>query len=37
MVKYIRAIEFIHDYRVIGQGQSGMAGGLQYFSQEPGI
>jgi methionine sulfoxide reductase catalytic subunit len=23
MVKYIRAIEFIHDYRVIGQGQSG--------------
>ncbi len=37
MVKYIRAIEFIHDYRDIGGGQGGWREDHQHFSQEAGI
>ena len=37
MVKYIRAIEFIEDYKTIGQGQGGWREDYQYFSQEAGI
>jgi DMSO/TMAO reductase YedYZ molybdopterin-dependent catalytic subunit/thiosulfate reductase cytochrome b subunit len=37
MVKYIRAIEFIDDYRAIGEGQGGWREDHQYFSQEAGI
>jgi DMSO/TMAO reductase YedYZ molybdopterin-dependent catalytic subunit/thiosulfate reductase cytochrome b subunit len=37
MVKYIRAIEFIEDYKTIGQGQGGWREDFQYFSQEAGI
>jgi DMSO/TMAO reductase YedYZ molybdopterin-dependent catalytic subunit len=37
MVKYIRAIEFIEDYKSIGQGQGGWREDYQYFSQEAGI
>jgi len=37
MVKYIRAIEFIEDYRNIGEGQGGWREDYQYFSQEAGI
>jgi DMSO/TMAO reductase YedYZ molybdopterin-dependent catalytic subunit len=37
MVKYIRAIEFIEDYRSIGEGQGGWREDYQYFSQEAGI
>ena len=37
MVKYIRAIEFIEDYKTIGKGQGGWREDYQYFSQEAGI
>ncbi|MGB6482152.1 MAG: molybdopterin-dependent oxidoreductase, partial [Candidatus Acidiferrales bacterium] len=37
MVKYIRAIEFIEDYKSIGKGQGGWREDFQYFSQEAGI
>jgi sulfoxide reductase catalytic subunit YedY len=37
MVKYIRAIEFIEDYKSIGQGRGGWREDYQYFSQEAGI
>jgi DMSO/TMAO reductase YedYZ molybdopterin-dependent catalytic subunit len=37
MVKYIRAIEFIEDYKNIGLGQGGWREDYQYFSQEAGI
>jgi sulfoxide reductase catalytic subunit YedY len=37
MVKYIRAIEFIENYKAIGQGQGGWREDYQYFSQEAGI
>jgi len=37
MVKHIRAIEFIPDYKAIGQGQGGWREDNQYFSQEAGI
>lgn len=37
MVKYIRAIEFIEDYKSIGQGQGGWREDYQFFSQEAGI
>jgi hypothetical protein len=37
MVKYIRAIEFVEDYKTIGQGQGGWREDYQYFSQEAGI
>jgi DMSO/TMAO reductase YedYZ molybdopterin-dependent catalytic subunit/thiosulfate reductase cytochrome b subunit len=37
MVKYIRAIEFIEDYKTIGMGQGGWREDYQYFSQEAGI
>lgn len=37
MVKYIRAIELIEDYRSIGDGQGGWREDHQYFSQEAGI
>jgi len=37
MVKYIRAIEFIEDYKSIGLGQGGWREDYQYYSQEAGI
>lgn len=37
MVKFIRAIEFIEDYKTIGKGQGGWREDYQYFSQEAGI
>ncbi len=37
MVKFIRAIEFVEDYKNIGQGQGGWREDYQYFSQEAGI
>src|SRR5208282_2549429 len=37
MVKYVRAIEFVEDYKTIGQGQGGWREDYQYFSQEAGI
>jgi len=37
MVKYIRAIEFIEDYKTIGQGRGGWREDYQHFSQEAGI
>ena len=37
MVKYIRAIEFIENYKAIGLGQGGWREDYQYFSQEAGI
>jgi sulfoxide reductase catalytic subunit YedY len=37
MVKYIRSIEFIEDYKSIGGGQGGWREDYQYFSQEAGI
>ncbi|MGB6391895.1 MAG: molybdopterin-dependent oxidoreductase [Candidatus Acidiferrales bacterium] len=37
MVKYIRAIQFIVDYKSIGQGQGGWREDHQYFSQDAGI
>ena len=37
MVKYIRAIEFIENYRNIGKGHGGWREDYQYFSQEAGI
>jgi len=37
MVKYIRAIEFIEDYKAIGKGHGGWREDYQYFSQEAGI
>jgi thiosulfate reductase cytochrome b subunit len=37
MVKYIRAIQFVENYKTIGQGQGGWREDYQYFSQEAGI
>lgn len=37
MVKYLRAIEFVNDYRTIGQGQGGWREDVQHYSQEAGI
>jgi DMSO/TMAO reductase YedYZ molybdopterin-dependent catalytic subunit len=37
MVKYIRAIEFVENYKNIGEGQGGWREDFQYFSQEAGI
>ena len=37
MVKYVRRIEFVHDYRHIGAGQGGWREDQQYYSQEAGI
>lgn len=37
MVKYIRAIEFVEDFRHIGQGQGGWREDHQYYSTEAGI
>jgi DMSO/TMAO reductase YedYZ molybdopterin-dependent catalytic subunit len=37
MVKYIRRIEFIADYRSIGQGQGGWREDHQFYSPEAGI
>lgn len=37
MVKYIRRIEFVADYRDIGEGQGGWREDQQYYSQEAGI
>jgi methionine sulfoxide reductase catalytic subunit len=37
MVKYIRRIEFVHDYRQIGGGQGGWREDQQYYSPEAGI
>jgi len=37
MVKYIRAIEFVENYKTIGQGQGCWREDFQYFGQEAGI
>ncbi len=37
MVKYIRRIELVHDYRQIGEGQGGWREDQQYYSREAGI
>jgi hypothetical protein len=37
MVKHVRRIEFVHDYRNIGAGQGGRREDHQYYSQEAGI
>jgi methionine sulfoxide reductase catalytic subunit len=37
MVKYIRRIELVSDYRHIGAGQGGWREDHQYYSQEAGI
>jgi DMSO/TMAO reductase YedYZ molybdopterin-dependent catalytic subunit/thiosulfate reductase cytochrome b subunit len=37
MVKYIRRIEFIADYRSVGQGQGGWREDFQFYSPEAGI
>jgi hypothetical protein len=37
MVKYLRAIEFVEDYRTIGQGQGGWPEDNLYRSPEAGI
>jgi hypothetical protein len=37
MVKYIRRIEFIADYRSVGQGQGGWREDYQFYSPEAGI
>src|SRR5579872_6896382 len=37
MVKYIRTIEFIKDYKTIGRGHGGWREDYQYYSQEAGI
>jgi sulfoxide reductase catalytic subunit YedY len=37
MVKYIRAVEFVEDYKAIGQGQGGWSEDYLYRSQEAGI
>lgn len=37
MVKYIRVIEFVENYKTIGQGQGSWREDFQYFSQEAGI
>jgi methionine sulfoxide reductase catalytic subunit len=37
MVKYVRRIEFVDDYRHIGAGQGGWREDHQYYSQEAGI
>ena len=37
MVKYIRRIEFVDDYRQIGAGQGGWREDQQYYSREAGI
>lgn len=37
MVKYIRRIEFVHDYRQIGGGQGGWREDQQFYSREAGI
>ncbi len=37
MVKYIQRIEFIADYRNVGQGQGGWREDYQFYSPEAGI
>lgn len=37
MVKYLRAIEFVADYRTLGQGQGGWREDVQHYSPEAGI
>lgn len=37
MVKYIRQIEFLPNYRHIGAGQGGWREDHQYYNQEAGI
>jgi methionine sulfoxide reductase catalytic subunit len=37
MVKYVRRIEFVRDYRHIGAGQGGWREDHQFYSQEAGI
>jgi len=37
MVKYIRSIEFIADYRVVGKGQGGFREDTQFYGPEAGI
>jgi DMSO/TMAO reductase YedYZ molybdopterin-dependent catalytic subunit len=37
MVKWIKAIEFVEDYRDIGQGQGGWREDQQYYANAAGI
>jgi len=37
MVKWVRAIEFVADYRHIGQGQGGWREDQQYYAHAAGI
>lgn len=37
MVKYLRAIEFVADYRTIGLGRGGWREDFQYYSRDAGI
>ncbi len=37
MVKYLRAIEFVADYRAVGEGQGGWREDNEHYAQEAGI
>jgi sulfoxide reductase catalytic subunit YedY len=37
MVKYLRSVELIEDYRVIGRGQGGFREDTQFYGPEAGI
>jgi hypothetical protein len=37
MVKYLRAIEFVENFKNIGQGQGGWRDDNQYYGQGAGI
>ena len=37
MVKYIRSIEFVEDYRTVEQGQGGWREDVQHYNREAGI
>jgi sulfoxide reductase catalytic subunit YedY len=37
MVKYLRSIELVDDYRQLGDGQGGFREDTQFYGQEAGI
>ncbi len=37
MVKYLRAVEFVAEFRTIGEGQGGWREDVQHYSREVGI
>jgi methionine sulfoxide reductase catalytic subunit len=37
MTKYLRAIEFVEEYRTIGEGQGGWREDVRYFYQDAGL